>query len=162
MEELFAPPAENWRSLAPAYLRLRRLSVVLNYGLPTVALVLLFGWLWSWWAALAVGTAGICVLIIRLLRQPALVRSWGYTERDTDLCIKHGLWFRSMVIVPYGRMQAVEIEAGPIAQHFGVTTVTLVTASASSNARIPGLNPQVAEHLRDRMLAMAERKDAGL
>ena len=146
----------------PAYVRLRQLSVMLDYGLTTLALVLLFGWLWSWWVALGVGVAGICVLIVRLLRQPALVRSWGYTERDTDLCIKHGLWFRSMVIVPYGRMQAVEIEAGPIAQRFGLTTVTLVTASASSNARIPGLNPQVAEQLRDRMLTMAERKDAGL
>ncbi len=44
-------------------------------------------------------------------------------------------------VVPYGRMQFVEITTGPVERLFGLATVKLHTAAAASDARIPGLIP---------------------
>ena len=65
-------------------------------------------------------------------------------------------------VVPYGRMQFVEITAGPVERLFGLSTVKLHTAAAASDARIPGLHPNEAARLRDRLAALGEAKAAGL
>jgi uncharacterized protein len=65
-------------------------------------------------------------------------RSWGYAEREEDLYIKHGAMFRELVAVPYGRMQYVDVNAGPLDQLFGIASVHLHTASPGTSARIPG------------------------
>ncbi|MDO4412353.1 PH domain-containing protein [Cutibacterium sp.] len=86
----------------------------------------------------------------------------GWCERGSDLCIRSGPWFRHMVIVPYGRMQAIEINAGPFDRHWGLASVELVTASALTDASLNGLPVEEANALRDRITAMAEEKDAAL
>ncbi len=78
-------------------------------------------------------------------------RSWGYAERDTDLYLTHGVLFRRLVAVPYGRMQVVEVTSGPLQRAFGLATVHLQTASPGTGARIPGLLPDEAVRLRDRL-----------
>ncbi|HHV20068.1 MAG TPA: PH domain-containing protein [Propionibacterium sp.] len=92
----------------------------------------------------------------------ALVRSWGYAELADDLYVTHGLWFRRLMAVPYGRMQVVEVEAGPIERALGLATVKLVTASASTDATIPGLPPEEAARLRDRLTELGETRTSGL
>lgn len=89
-------------------------------------------------------------------------RSWGYAELDDDLYITRGLWFKQLTVVPYGRMQVVEVESGPIERAFGLATVKLVTASASTDATIPGLPPEEAAALRDRLSERGEARASGL
>lgn len=89
-------------------------------------------------------------------------RAWGYAERDDDLYIKHGALFRELVAVPYGRMQFVDITAGPLEQLYGIATVHLHTASTRTNARIPGLPAAEAARLRDRLTELGEAQAAGL
>lgn len=48
------------------------------------------------------------------------LRLLGYAELDEDLYITRGLWFRRLTAVPYGRMQVVEVESGPIERAFGL------------------------------------------
>ena len=50
---------------------------------------------------------------------------------------------RTVVVVPYGRMQFVDVYAGVVDRMFGLAKVQLHTASARSDAYIPGLGPQV-------------------
>jgi hypothetical protein len=90
------------------------------------------------------------------------VRSFGYAERADDLLVTSGIMFRRLVVVPYGRMQLVDITAGPIDRALGVTTVQLHTAAASTDATIPGLPPAEAAGLRDRLAARGEKRSAGL
>ena len=40
--------------------------------------------------------------------------------------------FKRLVIVPYGRMQLVDLAAGPIDRAFGIATLQLHTAAAVS------------------------------
>jgi membrane protein YdbS with pleckstrin-like domain len=90
------------------------------------------------------------------------VASWGYTERTDDLLIRNGVLLRRLVVVPYGRMQFVDVQTGPLQRVFGLTTVQLHTAAAASDAAIPGLRPAEAARLRDRLAALGEAQAAGL
>ena len=90
------------------------------------------------------------------------VRSYAYSERADDLLVSSGILFRRLVIVPYGRMQLVDVTAGPIDRALGVTTVQLHTAAATTDASIPGLEPDVAAALRDRLARKGESRSAGL
>src|SRR3954468_2524708 len=89
-------------------------------------------------------------------------RSWAYAERGDDLLVRRGLLVRRLSVVPYGRMQLIEVTAGPIDRIFGLSTVQLHTASASTDARIPGLPVAEAHRLRDRLAELGEARAAGL
>ena len=52
------------------------------------------------------------------------------------------IMFHKATVVPYGRLQFVDVDAGPIDRMFGLATVKLHTASASTDATIPGLPRQ--------------------
>src|SRR5436190_1463037 len=90
------------------------------------------------------------------------IRSWAYTERDEDLIVERGVLIRRLSVVPYGRMQFVDVTAGPVDRAFRLATVRLHTAAAASDARIPGLEREEAARLRDRLAALGEAKAAGL
>jgi membrane protein YdbS with pleckstrin-like domain len=90
------------------------------------------------------------------------VSSWAYTERDEDLIVERGVMIHRLSVVPYGRMQFVDVTAGPIDRVFHLATVRLHTAAAATNARIPGLERGEAARLRDRLAALGEAKAAGL
>jgi uncharacterized protein len=108
--------------------------------------------------ALAVLAAG-AVLDILLQRR---VGAWGYLEREDDLLVRRGLMVRRLSVVPYGRMQFVDVTAGPIERSFGLATVRLHTAAAATDARIPGLEAAEAARLRDQLAALGEANAAGL
>jgi membrane protein YdbS with pleckstrin-like domain len=69
---------------------------------------------------------------------------------------------RRLSIVPYARMQYVDVTAGPIERAFQLATVQLHTAAAASDAQIPGLPPTEAARLRDRLTALGEDRAEGL
>jgi uncharacterized protein len=88
--------------------------------------------------------------------------AWAYRERDEDLIVSRGVLVRRVSVVPYGRMQFVEITAGPVERVFRLATVQLHTAAAASDARIPGLERDEATRLRDRLATLGEARAAGL
>ena len=109
--------------------------------------------------AAAVVAAGALLALWFVRRR---VRAWSYTERDEDLIVARGVLVRRMSVVPYGRMQFVDVTAGPVERAFRLATVKLHTAAAASDARIPGLERAEAARLRDRLAALGEAKAAGL
>ncbi len=89
-------------------------------------------------------------------------RSWGYAEREDDLLVRRGVMFARLSVVPYGRMQFIDVQAGPLERLFGLATVRLHTAAAATDARIPGLERGEAARLRDRLAQLGEAQAAGL
>jgi membrane protein YdbS with pleckstrin-like domain len=89
-------------------------------------------------------------------------RAWTYQERDEDLLVSRGVLIRRLSVVPYGRMQFVDVTSGPVERVYRLATVKLHTAAAASDARIPGLERDEAARLRDRLAALGEAKAAGL
>jgi uncharacterized protein len=163
MDELFAPPAYDWKRLSPSYRSLRRLTTLiflpLFFLIPGIGVGLLTG---RWWISAIILAVGAALLVTRLGLVERNWRSWGYVEREDDLYITHGVLFRSLVAVPYGRMQLVEVASGPLERAFGLATVTMKTASAETNASIPGLTPDEATRLRDRLTELGEARASGL
>ncbi len=88
--------------------------------------------------------------------------SWGYAEREDDLLVRRGVMFARLSVVPYGRMQFIDVTAGPLERAFGLATVRLHTAAAATDARIPGLEREEAARLRDRLAQLGEAQAAGL
>jgi len=99
------------------------------------------------------------LLLVFVMRR---VRAWAYAERNEDLLVSRGVLFSRLSVVPYGRMQFIDVTAGPIERSFGLATVRLHTAAAASDARIPGLSRDEAARLRDRLAELGESQAAGL
>ena len=163
MDELFAPPTYEWKRLSPNYRSLRRLTTLIFVPIIFVPPAILV-WVLTdlWWVSAIILGVGAAILLFRLGLVERTWRSWGYVEREDDLYITHGVLFRSLVAVPYGRMQLVEVASGPLERSFGLATVTLKTASAETNASIPGLSPDEATRLRDRLTELGEAQASGL
>jgi uncharacterized protein len=90
------------------------------------------------------------------------VRAWGYAEREDDLLVRRGVMIKRLSVIPYGRMQFVDVTAGPVERSFGLATVRMHTAAAASDARVPGLPAAEAARLRDNLAALGEARAAGL
>ncbi|HET9648906.1 MAG TPA: PH domain-containing protein [Microlunatus sp.] len=165
MDDLFAPPAYAWQRLSPQYRRMRQLLACtvpwMLASVPALMFGLLGGGEW-WWVAAVLWALTGGYSLFRLIRSSPSWTSWGYVEREDDLYITHGVWFRKLIAVPYGRMQLVEVESGPIERAFGLAAISLRTASPETGARIPGLEPGEAARLRDRLTELGESRASGL
>jgi len=162
MDGVFVPQAARWVGVSPQLRKLRRflLAVVgLPFGLAAAAALGVFV---ASWLGVLVGVAAVAGSVWAWLLIDRNYRSWRYAEREQDLLVSHGVLFRQLVVVPYGRMQFVDVEAGPLERKFGIATVQLHTAAASTDARIPGVPPDEAARLRDRLAALGEARSAGL
>lgn len=163
LEELFASPGGAWQRLSPNYRSMRRLTSVIGIGVVFLAGALVVGLAARvWWLAGLIVVVGAGTLVARWIVVGRNWASWGYLEREEDLYITHGVLFRTMITVPYGRMQLVEVRSTPLQRAYGLATVQLVTASASTDAAIPGLLPDEAARLRDRLSELGEARASGL
>jgi membrane protein YdbS with pleckstrin-like domain len=149
------------KRLSPRFWLARQTELALFWGpLLIVALVVAL--------IVHVSAADLLPVVIALIAGVAWLvergryRSWGYTEREDDLIVVRGLMFRHVSVVPYGRMQFIDVTAGPIDRAFGLATVQLHTAAAATDARIPGLVRADADALRDRLALVGEAKATGL
>ncbi|MFK4065025.1 PH domain-containing protein [Streptomyces sp. NPDC029674] len=150
-----------WTGLPRGLLKLRRLLLVV-WLVPLAAAV---GVLLGLFAGPAWAAFALLPLAVVAWGWPMLGRnwrSWRYAERADDLLISRGVLWREETVVPYGRMQLVEVTSGPVERRFGLASVQLHTAAAATDARIPGLLPEEAERLRDRLTELGEARSAGL
>ncbi len=87
------------------------------------------------------------------------VRNLAWAQAEHDFLIRRGAFFRSMTIVPYGRIQYVDIYQGPVLRFMGIATIKLSTASAHTDAKLEGVPVDEAARLRD---VLAQRGSAEL
>lgn len=157
----FDPADVVWTPVSTRLARVRLLLLAL-WGVLLLAITggvaALVGVAWLW--ALPVVVAAL--LLWAALLVPRQVRALAYAERDDDLLIRRGIMFRQLVVVPYGRMQYVDVSAGPLARRFRIASVQLHTAAPTTNASIEGLPPEEAARLRDRLASRGEARLAGL
>ena len=157
---LFGDTGMAWRPVSPrlATARLLVLSVLLVPLLLVLLGLAALVWKGFWLGALVVVVAlAVGAWVIR--RQvPAI--TWA--EGAEELVVRRGRMFRTLVSVPYGRLQFVDVQSGPLERRFDMATVELHTASPQSGGQIPGLPTAEAEALRERLAARGESQRAGL
>jgi membrane protein YdbS with pleckstrin-like domain len=158
--ELFDTGGLDWQ---PVSLRLitARTITLLGWLVPIlVALVLgavlATPWLWAAAGALAL----IIVWGLWLIRRQ--VTAMSYIELSDDLVVRKGRLFRQISSVPFGRLQYVDLQSGPLERKLGMATLQIFTASPSTSATIAGLPIDTAERMRERLMVRGEAQRAGL
>lgn len=160
MKRLELPDTE-WRRVSPKLVVVDLVGALI-FLLATSAGAVLF-WLVLDVLWLAIVLAGLAIGgLVNLILVPRRVRSIGYQLREDDLLFRRGIMWQRFVAVPYGRMQLVDINRGPIARGLGLSELKFVTAAASAGVTIPGLLEADADALRDHLVEVAESRRAGL
>ncbi|MFB4298029.1 PH domain-containing protein [Actinomadura sp. NTSP31] len=162
-DQAFAPGGGlQWSTISGRHAPHRLFTAVL-WAVPVGALGAYAVWLNGgavaavmWIAAVLLATA-VTWVVAELDR-----RSFGYVERAEDLVVTHGVLVKRLIVVPYGRMQFVDVTAGLLERWMGIATVRLHTAAAATDAAIPGLPALEAAHLRDRLAQKGEARSMGL
>jgi membrane protein YdbS with pleckstrin-like domain len=105
-------------------------------------------------AALPMGIVAAAALLLGALLAFVLperrYRAWGYDVTEDELYVQTGIWLRTLTVVPFGRVQHIDVSQGPIERRYGVGVLTLHTAGTRASAVVlPGLEMADAERMRD-------------
>jgi hypothetical protein len=143
--------------LDPAHIKVLRIRFALTAAIATLAaFVLDIGPLRetvvpAYAVPLLVLIAGLALTILVPARR---YRGWGYREGEEEIEIRRGRLIRVRTIVPFGRVQHIDIAQGPIQRPFGLGTLILHTAGThGASVPLPGLRHDDAEAMRDRIRA---------
>ncbi|SKC66968.1 PH domain-containing protein [Okibacterium fritillariae] len=154
-------PHEGWQRVSKRYIVVELIGSVITLAVLAAAAIfiaVISEAVWQWWVA---GPIALITLIYMIFT-PRRVRSIGYLLRDDDLLFRRGIMWQRFVAVPYGRMQLIDVNRGPVARAFGLSELKFVTASATTGVVLPGLPADEADRLRDHLVAVAETRRTGL
>jgi membrane protein YdbS with pleckstrin-like domain len=83
----------------------------------------------------------------------------GYQISADRLRVVRGLLFRSDTVVPFGRVQHIDVHQGPLERFFGIATLTLHTAgNHNASVSLPGLGEPLAREMREEIRAHIRRE----
>ncbi|AQL44267.1 hypothetical protein BV210_16780 [Halorientalis sp. IM1011] len=95
-------------------------------------------------------------LVLAIVYVQLLYRSWGYRLDDDALELERGVFTNVETAVPYVRVQHVDTQRGPLDRLLGLGQVVVYTAgSRGADVTIPGLTPDEARDLRNRLRDLA-------
>ncbi|NCP13793.1 MAG: PH domain-containing protein [Sphingomonadales bacterium] len=105
------------------------------------------------------GTALVIALAL-IIRVPARrYNARGYQISDDRLRVVRGLLFRSDTVVPFGRVQHIDVAQGPLERFFGIATLTVHTAgNHNASVALPGLGELLAREMRETIRAHIRRE----
>jgi uncharacterized protein len=117
------------------------------------------------WLVLATGRWPLIALAVTVVLAAAHVTvmpRWRFAvhrwEAAPDAVYTQSGWFdQERRIAPVSRIQTVDTERGPLEQLFGLSSVTVTTASAAGALEIKGLDRAVADRLVDELTATTVR-----
>lgn len=96
-------------------------------------------------------------LIIRIPN--ARYNARGYQISRDRLRVVRGVLWHSDTIVPFGRVQHIDVDQGPIERALGIATMTLHTAgSHNASVSLPGLGHALAVEMREEIRAHIKRE----
>ena len=144
-------------------------KVVLFWRLPWIIVTLVLaaamgaGVLWT--DAPEIYLAGLVLVlavgvVVGGVLPPIRFRRWLYWVTDDGIELRHGRVLRTESSIPHFRVQHIDIRQGPLQRWAGIVELVISTASAATDATLPGLEPERARAIRQVVLAHAEADDA--
>lgn len=107
------------------------------------------GWMLFSLFILILITSGLVILFIPEIRW----RRWHYQVDEHEIDLQSGILIITRTLVPIKRVQHVDTRQGPILRSYGLADVTISTAATTH--RIPALNEEVADKVRDQISKFA-------
>ena len=114
----------------------------------------------EWWPTGLIAAVVLLVAFALIWRVPSRrYGARGYHMGVDRLRVVRGIWWHSDTIVPFGRVQHIDVDQGPIERAFGIATMTLHTAgSHNASVHLPGLEQELAKELREEIRAHIKRE----
>lgn len=84
---------------------------------------------------------------------------WRIVLADDALELRHGFFVHRRSLIPWYRVQHIDVGAGPLARALGLAYLVVHTASAATDAEIPGISAERAETLRHTILERSGTRD---
>lgn len=83
---------------------------------------------------------------------------WLWRLTDRALEAEHGIWSHQTRVIPFFRIQHIDVQHGPIDRQFGLAQLRIHTASVTTT--LPGLSDGIATQLRTQLLDLAAEETA--
>ena len=82
----------------------------------------------------------------------------GYSLAEERLRVVRGVFFRADTVVPFGRVQHIDVGQGPLERAYGLATLTVHTAGThNASVSLPGLRHADATAMREDIRAAIRR-----
>ncbi|MFC4356817.1 PH domain-containing protein [Halobium salinum] len=102
----------------------------------------------------------LVALVVGVAYAAVKYRLWGYEVREDSLYLERGVFTRVRTVVPFVRIQHVDSARGPAERFLGLASTVVYTAgSRGADVSIPGLTPDGADSLQDRLKRLAIRAE---
>ena len=163
-------PEPQWVPAASRYLTVRFVHTISALAFPILAGVALYCAGAFFGGPEALRIAGLAVVAVFglwglwwILTTPRRTRALGYALESNHLMARRGIVFRSMSSMPYGRIQYVDVDSGPLERMCGVARLTVRTAGTTTGTMVLfGIPLNVAEELRADLVRRADERMAAL
>lgn len=98
----------------------------------------------------------VALLVIGVIGAVLRYRRWRYEIADDAVYLERGVLTEVTSVVPFVRVQHVDSQRGPLERTVGLASVVVYTAgSRGADVTIPGLSPERADALRERLRRLA-------
>lgn len=149
--------ADDLTQLDPAYKSMLRLQLAIAalvlLAAATAAEVAIPGWTGAVWLP-AVLLAAYALIRVPMRRYHAT----GFSLAEERLRVVRGIFFRADTVVPFGRVQHIDVGQGPFERLFGLATLTVHTAGThNASVSLPGLLQADATSMREEIRAAIRR-----
>lgn len=166
----------EWVRAHPSYTKIRLIQVVGFFAMLVgvfAALTLMFEMMRSsgvlpkttWLPALTGAIAAVLVVwgIWWMALLPRRTRALGYSLRPNHLMARQGLLFRHVTSIPYGRIQYVDVDSGPLERAHHLVRLTIRTAGVTaSKVTLYGIPAERGQQLRELLIRRADERMAAL
>ena len=127
-------------------------------GAAVLAVLIVVGPVTEWvglpWWVIGLVAIAVAAYVVVVPRWRYAVHRWEVT--DTAVYTQTGWWARERRIAPMSRIQTVDHVEGAVSRLFGLSTVTVTTASAAGALEIAGLERRRALRLVDDLTIKAD------
>ena len=166
----------EWVRAHPSYTKIRLIQVVGLFitlvGVFT-ALTVMFEMMRSsdvlpkttWLSALTGAIAAVLVVwgIWWAAVLPRRTRALGYSLHPNHLMARQGVLFRHVTSIPYGRIQYVDVDSGPLERAHHLVRLTIRTAGVTaSKVTLYGIPTECGQQLRELLIRRADERMAAL
>ena len=107
---------------------------------------------------LIAGPVALLLLLVVIMLPHRRYAVRGYALSDDRLRVVRGMMFHSDTVVPFGRVQHIDVDRGPIERYYGLATLQLCTAGSHGDViSLPGLAHEDALAMRETIRAHIKR-----
>ena len=141
---------DSFQPVEPGYRNVLRARMLLLWVPLTIGAFLLERSIVLPWTGVLLGVVVFCAIAAVVVAPQRIYARLGYRVGDRLLQVVRGWAFHTDTVVPFVRVQHLDVTRGPLDKLFGTASLVVHTAGThNSIVTVPGLAPDRAAEIRD-------------